>query len=72
MVGEDASFTINTVGMKLKTPWKKVDFINSGMNRMNVANTSTMVMAELASLVLSTSMDMSIITRINHRVDLPC
>jgi hypothetical protein len=42
------------------------------MNRMNVANTSTMVMAELASLVLSTSMDMSIITRINHRVDLPC
>ncbi len=71
-MGEDASFTINTVGMKLKTPWKKVDFINSGMNRMNVANTSTMVMAELASLVLSTSMDMSIITRINHRVDLPC
>ncbi|WP_286243494.1 hypothetical protein [Methanobacterium ferruginis] len=34
MVGEDASLTINTVGMKLKTPGNMVDFTKMGMNRM--------------------------------------
>ena len=59
ILGDTANLTIKTVGMKLNTPWKISDLTNNGMNRMKVANTSTNVMAELASLVLSTSMDMS-------------
>jgi hypothetical protein len=57
--GDEAIFTIITVGMKLKTPWK-LDLINRGTKRMKVAKTKSRVIAELASLVLSTNMDMSI------------
>lgn len=60
MVGVDASFTIKTVGIKLKIPWKTPDLMKSGTNKIKVANTSTNVMAELASLVLSTNMDIKI------------
>lgn len=67
MVGDEASLTIKTVGMKLKTPWKMSDLTKSGTNKIKVAKTSSKVMAELASLVLSTSMDMNIPRPINPK-----
>lgn len=65
IVGDDASLTIKTVGIKLNTPWNMFDLMNSGMNRMKVANTSTNVIAELASFVLSTIMEINIPIPIN-------
>ena len=64
-IGVDAILTIKTVGMKFKIPSKRGAFINNGTNSMKVANTSAKVMAELASLVLSTSMDIIIPTPMN-------
>jgi len=70
-VGEDASFTINTVGMKLKTPGNMVDFTKMGMNRMKW-QIPVPWLCRVGFFSAVHSMDMCIITQINYRVDLPC
>jgi hypothetical protein len=66
-IGVDANLTIKTVGKKFKIPSNNVAFIKSGTKSIKVANTSARVIAELASLVLSTSMDMIIPTPMNPK-----
>lgn len=65
--GVDDIFTIKTVGMKSSIAEKYAVFINKGMNSTNVAKTSTIVIAELASFVLSTYMDNSVPIPINAK-----
>jgi len=57
MLGVDAIFTNITVGMKFNIGVKYDALIKRGMKSTNVANTRTIVIAELASFVLSTNMD---------------
>jgi hypothetical protein len=64
-MGVDANLTIKTVGIKFKIPSKNGAFIKSGTKSIKVANTSARVIAELASLVLSTNIDMIIPTPMN-------
>ena len=59
-IGVDANLIIITVGKKFKIPSNNGAFIKSGTKSIKVANISANVIAELASLVLSTSMDMII------------
>jgi len=65
IMGVDANLTIKTVGIKFKIPSKNGAFIKSGTKSIKVANTSARVIAELASLVLSTNIDMIIPTPMN-------
>ncbi len=57
--GVEDSFTNKTVGMKFKIGAKYCDFINNGINRIKVANTNKIVIAELASFVLSTNIEIN-------------
>jgi hypothetical protein len=67
ILGDDASFTMITVGMKFKISSKKLNLIKSGTKRTKVTKTKSKVMAELASLVLSTSIEIRIPTPIKPK-----
>lgn len=65
--GDDANLTIKTVGIIFKIPSKYWIFIKRGIKRRNVANIKANVIAEFASLVLSTSMEINIPIPINPK-----
>jgi hypothetical protein len=64
-MGVEDILTIKMVGMKFSMASKYGALMNRGAKRMKVANTRARVMAEFASLVLSTNMDIIIPIPIN-------
>lgn len=65
--GVEDNLTIRTVGIIFKIPSRYGIFMKRGIKKMNVANIKAIVIAEFASLVLSTSMDINIPIPINPK-----